>query len=360
MTASDICSSFRFLDLPIEIRLRIYEYLLHLHHPMRRRHPPSPNYDVVDRRDWKIASFISEPVEVPSSSTITNEGNDLTSEKRMKMKKKLLPQHRPRGYIPQALLRTCRQVYHEARLVPFHRNEFVFATHWGTSGLTIASEFMKHMADWQRESMRFALLDLRDNKMIPTNIMYTPFARMSGTAATSWMEDRKEAGRLEDLCQSSGWAVGLQGLRVSVPVGALLRCFGPDRNHEHPHPHALEKCSDEDKEIDDEGRTDHEKGENDGFCWIDEGLARLRVLRWLEIEVEDLYKKLTAKQTVDMCAMLNQRLNAGMIGENGEWRPRERRVSVVCVKRVKTLSSVTFSQLPQQQELQQERQCSVV
>ncbi len=41
---------------------------------------------------------------------------------------RLLPQSRPIGFVPGSLLQTCRQVYEEARLVPFHENEFLFVS----------------------------------------------------------------------------------------------------------------------------------------------------------------------------------------------------------------------------------------
>lgn len=56
-------------------------------------------------------------------------------------------------HIDTSLLLVCRQMYHEARLLPFQRNNFSFSTTGGGS-VTSAVRFLQRLADWQREALR--------------------------------------------------------------------------------------------------------------------------------------------------------------------------------------------------------------
>jgi len=72
----------------------------------------------------------------------------------------LLSPYRPVAYLPSALLCTGRQIYLECRTIPFQANEFVFIT-WFSSGLSAARGFAGALKPWQRETMRFARLEIQ-------------------------------------------------------------------------------------------------------------------------------------------------------------------------------------------------------
>ncbi|KAL2017671.1 hypothetical protein VTK56DRAFT_1885 [Thermocarpiscus australiensis] len=123
----------QFLGLPVEIRLLIYHHLVHL---TSMRHKA---YFL-----QAIARIIS-PGPLITTHTPTP----------------LLSPHRPLGYLPSSLLRTCRRVYAEARAVPFHENEFVFVAWFSSSVLSAARAAVGALAGSQRTGMRFARLEVR-------------------------------------------------------------------------------------------------------------------------------------------------------------------------------------------------------
>lgn len=56
-------------------------------------------------------------------------------------------------HIDNSLLLACRQVYHEARLLPFRNNTFIFTVIYGSSVVS-AVKFLQKLLDWQREALR--------------------------------------------------------------------------------------------------------------------------------------------------------------------------------------------------------------
>ncbi|KAL7945124.1 hypothetical protein V8C42DRAFT_70693 [Trichoderma barbatum] len=114
----------------------------------------------------------------------------------------LLSSERPLAGVPASLLSTCRQIYFEAREVPFANNEFVFLN-WFSSGLNAAAAVTKSQRPWQRLAMRYARLEM----------MAEDLARKA--ALSKWAE----------LCgpgRSASWTRGLRGLRLKI-VGQVGR-----------------------------------------------------------------------------------------------------------------------------------------
>ncbi|KAK4238091.1 hypothetical protein C8A03DRAFT_15391 [Achaetomium macrosporum] len=241
----------RFLDLPVEIRLRIYKYVLQLT-PVRPRQLgagyPIPPQEV----------YLLKPV----APGVRN----------------LLSPYRPLGFLPSSLLCSCRQIYSEARAVPFHNNEFVFITHFSLS-LSTACAFAKSLRPWQRDGMRFARLDLG----------YGDIYREPSLA--QW----------EELC--GYWEDGLKGLRLRMGLSDLVSDL--------PRPKQMcESVGTEDQKT---------------WRWVDHGLRRLRGLRLLEFEIDRSggMAKWADEEKVVWCEKLSERLNNGRCG-------RERTI-VLCV-----------------------------
>ena len=155
--APDTKAAFPFLLLPAEIRLQIYHALL-LQCPMRQPqlcpwYPSPRSYStylvetvipgtVTARRDDDDddGSSIVSRVVAPPSDAVSNQRGGRGRQHRAPTTTLLSP-HRPLGYIPQALLCSCRRVYAEARTLPFEANEFVFVG-WFSSGLAAARAFV--------------------------------------------------------------------------------------------------------------------------------------------------------------------------------------------------------------------------
>lgn len=159
-----------FLDLPCEIRLKIYHLVYESHAVPNRR----------------IAPYIFLPTYV-ARAVVDDEGD---GEQGGGPSRRLLSSQRRCCYVPASVLRTCRQVYHEARALPFHANEFHFVN-WFVRGLPAAVAFAEGLRPWQRAEWRYARLEVY----------------------------------AEDICQSAEWTrlcglwTGLRGLRLKVVGG---------------------------------------------------------------------------------------------------------------------------------------------
>ncbi|KAJ9602704.1 hypothetical protein H2200_012898 [Cladophialophora chaetospira] len=57
------------------------------------------------------------------------------------------------------LLLTNRQIYHEARMIPFQHNVFEFVK-WNGTGLLYCEQFLRKLCLWQRRSVRSLVLDV--------------------------------------------------------------------------------------------------------------------------------------------------------------------------------------------------------
>lgn len=167
-----------------------------------------------------------------------------------KQMKGLLSSDRPLAGMPTGLLCACRQLYFEARTLPFENNEFVFLN-WFSSGLNAAAAVTKSQRSWQRLSMRYVRME----------VMTEDLAR---TGALKKWADLCGGGSDERL---ASWTHGLRGLRLKI-VGQV------GRKHTET---ALEV---EDKFVD---GLEEEGGAR---RWVEEGkLAEMKHLERLEIEI---------------------------------------------------------------------------
>ncbi|KAH7181816.1 hypothetical protein DER46DRAFT_65318 [Fusarium sp. MPI-SDFR-AT-0072] len=172
-----------FLSLPLEIRLHIYHWL-HLMCPVRHAQLapwyPTPVH----------CQYILQTVDTDTSSKADKANRDEQKDLG------LLSPYRPLSGLPTSLLRTNRQIYSEARLLPFTQNEFVFVN-WFASGLWAARAFTRALAPWQRGSLRYVRLEVLARDVV-----------VGGAGREEWRA----------LCTE--WASGVRGLRMKMVLGA--------------------------------------------------------------------------------------------------------------------------------------------
>ncbi|KAM0288008.1 hypothetical protein ACHAQH_000076 [Verticillium albo-atrum] len=265
--------TFPLMDLPLEIRLQIYQWTC-LMHPLRYAQLapwyPTPSYSAYPHE--LVRSEAKKEEDVPDKTDVNGE--------------RLLSPHRLICSMPTAFLRCSKQTYAEAHLVPFHENEFVFVN-WFSSGLWAARAFTRPLQPWQRAAMRHVRLEVLGRDF-------------SGAGLKEWTA----------LCDF--WAEGLRGLRLKILIGG-----GPVEPSV-----AFAQLN-----------GNAESQAMTIFCdpkprpaWIEEGLRRLRGLRALEVELASLDWDNDRK--LAWCASLGRMLNAER-EKTGLWP-----VSVACVRRL--------------------------
>ncbi|KAL3606726.1 hypothetical protein FPOAC2_01688 [Fusarium poae] len=172
-----------FMTLPPEIRLHIYHWL-HLMCPVRHAQLapwyPTPVH----------CQYILQPVGLKAES------GSAASKSHTEPDQGLLSPYRPLSGLPTNILRTSRQIYSEARLIPFERNEFVFVN-WFASGLWAARAFTRALAPWQRAALRYVRLEVLARDVV-----------VGGAGREEWRA----------LCRE--WAPGVRGLRMKMVLGA--------------------------------------------------------------------------------------------------------------------------------------------
>ncbi|KAF4440820.1 hypothetical protein F53441_12184 [Fusarium austroafricanum] len=183
MSIEKVETKLTFLTLPLEIRLHIYHWL-HLMCPVRHAQLapwyPTPVH----------CQYILQRVEPEATSK--NERSKRGPQRDLG----LLSPYRPLSGLPTSLLRANRQIYREARLIPFTQNEFVFVN-WFASGLWAARAFTRALAPWQRASLRYVRLEVLARDVV-----------VGGAGREEW----------RGLC--SEWASGVRGLRMKMVLGA--------------------------------------------------------------------------------------------------------------------------------------------
>ncbi|EHK19182.1 uncharacterized protein TRIVIDRAFT_6270, partial [Trichoderma virens Gv29-8] len=223
------------LSLPAEVRLRIYYWAY-------RMSPIQPKELAAGYPIPMLCRYVLHPLDPDLEQQIE------IKERMRELNKTtpgLLNSERPLAGVPTSLLCTCRQIYFEAREVPFANNEFVFLN-WFSSGLNAAAAVTKSQRPWQRLAMRYARLEMMAEDLART------------VALKKWAE----------LCgpgRSASWTRGLRGLRLKI-VGQVGR--------------RSEDSKDDDEFVDGLEEAGGAKR------WVEEGrLAEMENLERLEIEI---------------------------------------------------------------------------
>ncbi|KLO86732.1 hypothetical protein CEK26_000348 [Fusarium fujikuroi] len=251
-----------FLSLPLEIRLNIYHWL-HLMCPVRHAQL-APWYPTPVHCQY-ILQTVDTDTATKEDKTNRDESKDLG----------LLSPYRPLSGLPTSLLRTNRQIYGEARLLPFTQNEFVFVN-WFASGLWAARAFTRALAPWQRGSLRYVRLEVLARDVV-----------VGGAGREEWRA----------LCTE--WASGVRGLRMKMVLGASTSVVtGPAF-----------------------GGGVGRRAEA-ARRWVGEGLALMERLERVEMEV--VAREMSDVDKLEWCETLQTELREAGLG----------RIVVVCTEKV--------------------------
>jgi len=117
-----------FLALPLEIRLQIYVLFLALH--------PIKNHQLPTRNEACLTDSVASPY------------------------LRLLGV----GFIPSALLCSCKQIYTKARSLPFKVADLTFAN-WFGSEIYAAKAFVQALSPWQRDAVRSTSLNVSESDL---------------------------------------------------------------------------------------------------------------------------------------------------------------------------------------------------
>ncbi|KAL4727355.1 hypothetical protein ACLX1H_006265 [Fusarium chlamydosporum] len=251
-----------FLTLPLEVRLHIYHWL-HLMCPVRHAQLapwyPTPVH----------CQYILQAVDTEAASENASSKSDKEADQG------LLSPYRPLSGLPTDLLRTNRQIYSEARLVPFEQNEFVFVN-WFASGLWAARAFTRSLAPWQRAALRYVRLEVLARDVV-----------VGGAGREEWRA----------LC--SEWASGVRGLRMKMVLGASTSVVtGP------PSVGEVERRAEAARR------------------WVGEGLGLMSRLERVEMEV--VAREMSDVDKFTWCEALQRELREG--GSD--------RIAIVCTEKV--------------------------
>lgn len=283
------------LSLPPEVRLRIY-YWAYMMSPIQPKelaagypipmlcryilHPLDPNLErqveqeieneraIVDfaKADPELADGAHEEEQTPAVREQNELQRAVAAERMVKERIKermrelnrrmtgLLSSDRPLAGIPTGLLCACRQIYFEARTLPFEQNEFVFLN-WFSSGLNAASAVTKSQRPWQRLSMRYVRMEVMAEDLARVGAL-KKWADLCGGGGGSGSDERL-----------ASWTRGLRGLRLKI-VGQV------GRKHTENAQEAEDKFVDG---LEEEGGARR---------WVEGGrLAEMRSLERLEVEI---------------------------------------------------------------------------
>lgn len=318
-------SRLGFFDMPAEIRLQIYEAVVQLNPVVPRQlalgypdYYPKPYFlePVVriprdtkgreheeDEDDWTLIEFDELRLGLAAGERNKKEENIMINNNTRAENgattshgRRLLSPHRPRGHIPNALLRTCRRVYREARCVPFRENEFVFAT-WFSTGTSSALAFISGLKAWQWAAMTYVRLEI-------------PIEDIDGS-------NKLHLANWEALCEK--WSFGLRGLRLTIVHLPNLMTLGSggDTGQREKGAQLVAICPAPGK-----GCAISESSQS-GYRWINAGLKKLAALRWLEVELKTTM--LTDDQKLDWCEGLKGALSRGLRAERED-------VEIACMR----------------------------
>lgn len=197
-------------------------------------------------------------------------------------------------------------------MLPWERNEHVFIN-WFCSGIYAARSFTKALKPWQRESMRWARVDVL-RRDLEDMWVATMVGGHPGTE--EW----------KDLCYLWSGDVetgegGLWGLRLGIKGRVGTYVVGEAVDGSGGVSVAFEELGTEEAGVDD--YQNMQKGILDiDAQWITQGLAQMKALRWLEVEIED--NDISQDTKVDFCVNLARKLSG----------IAERRIDVLLVEKL--------------------------
>ncbi|KAK0101295.1 hypothetical protein ONS95_006472 [Cadophora gregata] len=305
------------LDIPLEIRLHIYHYVL-LSHPIHHAHlaplTPQPDFSGLNTAEFHTTMIRSNdssstPKELITRSLITHSSSlsnpTTTSEPPTSSQPKnsytstLLasspyPTPRIQGRIPTALLASNKQIFAETSHLPWHRNTFSFIN-WFWSGIYAARQFSSNLPAWQRESIRNVAVevlgkDLWVGGMERRSPGVTGTGSGDGDVKGTGLSGKQErgVGEWRELCGLWG---GVRNLKLTIKGGLFVDAgvAGTLTSESSGQPEGKISILNTDCE------------------WVSHGLQELSSLRTLELEIEDT--DVPSETKMAFCASLEQYLN---------------------------------------------------
>lgn len=255
-----------FLDLPCELRLKIY-HLIYFSSPVHHS-KLSPWHVIPQSRTYIVQAVVAqEQGQITLCHDEDNDNDDTESRLVSSNQVRLLSHLRPLCRIPSSLLLSSRQIYIEARTIPFHENEFVFLD-WFTSALNSALVDASFLVPWQRDALRYLRLEVCAADLVNDS---RPFRALCG----------KLRG-LEGMRLKINMQGGISWNRaLGSGMAALVRAVSVDDVHTLV-------------------------GERN--LWIQKGLKILGRLSQLEVELVNV--TWTSREHVEWCAKLQELLVA--------------------------------------------------
>lgn len=316
------------LNLPLEVRLQIYREVLFTHPVFHAHLAPPPTL---------LTSGASAPVKaveelhtaflrplgqsLPTTQVLTT--TTLIPATRQPIST-LYPQSIPtigcnygiaRGKIPTALLTSCRQVYEEARLLPWELNTFAFVN-WFWSGLYASRQFTRGLRSWQCSAMRWVSLE------VLTRDLTSKTATHERDAQVLTEEELAQRARSEwaELCTlwEGVWSLRL-GLKGSIKAKST-QSSSDAGFMTRPEELSLGWV----QEQEDKGVLDVQSE------WVQQGLLKMKSLRWLELELED--ENVDRSDKMAFCQELEEEMNKREVDSSQVWKDP---VKVVFVEKTK-------------------------
>jgi hypothetical protein len=209
-------------------------------------------------------------------------------------------------------------------MIPWESNQFAFVN-WFWSGVYAARQFTRGLRPWQSEGLRWCTVEVLGRDLWVDGMERIGGAVGGTSTGAAGGKDGKGVGEWRELC---GFWRGVWGLRLRVK-GSVV-----SERKDEIEVSAQRGWNGEDGawSADEAEKKDGQKEESildvEGV-WVSDGLARMKSVRWIELEIEDEAVERDVKLT--FCAQLEEKLTAWRSQENG-W---EGKVQVIFVEKVK-------------------------
>lgn len=303
------------LDIPLEIRLHIYHYVL-LSHPIHHAHlaplAPQPDFSGLNTAEFHTIMMRSNgtsslPKEIITRTLITHSSCLATSDSPASesyisthLSSSPYSTRRIQGKIPTALLTSCSQIFAEVSLLPWHRNTFSFIN-WFWSGVYAAKQFSSNLPAWQRDAMRNVAVEVLGKDLWVGGLERRASGGVNGRSSGSGTGSGSGIGKVEGSTSSTGGVGGKEGKGVGQ-WRELCGLWSGIRN--------LKLTIKGGLVIDtrSSGSSEHISGRlsvlNTNCEWVSHGLMALTSLRTLELEIEDT--DVPSESKMAFCAALER------------------------------------------------------
>jgi hypothetical protein len=355
-----------FLRIPLEIRFQIYSYVLASHRIHHAHLAPLACEQPTDFRGMNTEEFYTtmlQPAGRSLSSSVAGSGSRHGKETRRWLvsytgsgevaERAWTATGRGfqiRGKIPTGLLGCCRQVYDEARWLPFTENTFAFVN-WFWSGTYTALRFTQGLRRWQSSAMRHVTMEIPGSHLAAV-VRGQGVGTVMGKELTEWIRVCEMWGNVWELQLTIKGHVGIE----AAPLDAEAR---DSRDGEEnapsssagvlaPAPRTSASASASTNGsgnaggatiTGDQARQGHSSILDTSQKWITAGLSTLASLRTLSLAIPDA--EIPRAEKLTFCADVSRVFNSSLERDDevvGEMPRRE--VEVIFIEEVQTVPEV--------------------